>query len=660
MNNDALAAKDKVEPLADYFTEFGQRLISYQNPDGGLPQTFPGDISGCWTSAELYMGLCLHPRGCELSSAFIESLEAYLLKVLQRHRGIGLPYYERFAPGNPKFPTSLPVIDATAAFLTGWRIRHPEEQSVSHQMQAWLAAGRASNQGGGYGIRPGDALPRTYSTAYALLALGQDRAMDCDLAALRSWQNPRTGAWPFRSGTADSRLGTVLALQALTQYDAIPWEQRDQAELWLLDRLDEDSFVEEDAFLVAEGYELTFTYAPRLNAMSELVQSLAFRSRMGHDPESYHHLVERLALALARYERRLRSVGRPGPDLEEDRLWHYIDFLLGHGSLLNGLGALAADVRDLFLTRIEKARTEIVRRQLARELPLPLRQEAKTIARQRILPTQMSRALSTHVEQVFLFLELCLLSSLRLFGESGRTALLNRMTQKRVGISDLYKTLKVWRSVAKQAEPGTGSVLAYRMVEQFDKVTHNPLYNQALERIKTLRNQVAHGWPLSDAALVAEYCDSWIAIVDQLPVLRDIELVILELMGHEVASGQHYYQWVEIAANEGLHVSRTELTFHNLLILPDRELKSVFAYDKREPSRLPLNLQPFMALTHCDGCGGDRIMAYANHLVNSEFTLLSGAPVQAKGVDVVLAVRCIELCGSQLEIGLSWEALLHS
>lgn len=611
-----------------------------QRPDGGFPETFVCDPrSGCSTTAEVYAALAVNPGVAPECDIVADRAEKYLLGVLERQGDGGLPYYECPAAESPGPRTSHSIVDATAAFLMGWTARHPAEIDVRRRMTAWLEHARSGGPGSAFGIRPGDGSPRTYSTTYALLALGPSEATGKDALALLSWRDPATGAWPFRPGMPPSRLGTALALDALALHRVLPDDVRDAAERWLLARLPDRSFLEEDSFVSPEGYKLSFLYAPRLVAIGQVLRA---RSAGRVDLTSWSSSARQLLTALAEHTRRIRDTGLPCPELGELRSWHYIELLFGMANLSQAVQALPEPVRKEFEGLDAECWAEVTRVSLATELPVPLRRVARALAtRPPSFPEALTHDLATQIEQVCLFVGLLLLAALRRLGEPGVVAVREHFEAEPKGTSTLFALTAAWRKVARS---GTASPEP-AVIDRIGRELRAVLGSKGFEALKEMRNGDAHGRPIGSPETAVRLRGGWIALLDSIQSLRDLELVTLDRIGHAADSPMHVYQWADLEQRSRRGITWTNATLPDWLQVDGLEMHAVFARDRARPDAVPLSLLPFAATVHCPKCATERLFVYASH--------------KAKvGQDVQIFLRCTEACGTTLQPRIPWHVVL--
>jgi len=434
------------------------------------------------------------------------------------------------------------------------------------------------------------------------MVLEDDERFQEDAEALLSWQDPETGAWPFHPGAAPSRLGTALAVDALQRRGMLSSERRELAVRWLLDQLMLPSCLEEDSHTVPEGYELEFSYAPRLVPLACVVDWF------GSAGEGCQPAV--IAMATAHIERRLRISGRPCPELSEVRLWHFIDFAWGHGALLGALDGLPEDARERFDVAFAKARQELVVWVAARELPRPLRPEALRLAQGLRSPASTSGALASHFEQVFHFILVLHLAGMRAMGGRGQELLADHFARRSRGWSDIFRSRRSVKKAMRTAElplvvAGVDLALEQGLRERQSKA--------ALERLVRLRNGTAHGRPAASARVVAARKADWLLWLDVLHSLHDVQLVTLDRVAHDAVTGRHVYRWVAVDDQEQAGLAVTSDTHADLLSVGDTELRAVFARDRKDPGGTPLNLLPFVGMGHCDGCGAERMWIYDRH-----------------------------------------------
>lgn len=625
--------------LEDHFERLFQRLCELQNPDGGFPETYTGDEeSGCWTTAELYALLSINPLSAQRLEVLLEDAERYLLGVLERHGGVGLPYYECPPAGQDGPRSSLPVVDATAAFLTGWTKRHPNEEAVTNTVTEWLRNASADGPGSGWGVRPGDRRPRTYSTANALLALGVDEGTREHARTFLSWRDPDTGAWPFRPGVDEpSRLGTAFALEILPMFGIDRPEILDRAESWLLDRLQEQNFTDEDSFLVEEGYQLSFMYAPRLVALGNLMRS-SNRAMDRPGSSTPDPRLAEVAAHLARYARAARGMDQPLVDQREERTWHYIDFAAGLANITEAWTACSPAVRQQLAHQTAQALERHRRWDIASTLPWHLRSEARVLASARNKPTDKGRALATHVEQVYSFSWMTMLAALRDRGAEGRTHARAVLQSRRQGLSDL-------RELLGRAPSARGEDLACRLEDEWTAAHESP----EIHRLHDHRNSAAHGYTLANPEGIESRVGAWFDILDCLPALRAASLVVMERLGHAARDGTHIYQWRKLDG------SQTTGTVRSKAALPDmleerRELAAVFVMDRSRPQAKPLALLPFLMFGQCPGCGPDRLLVMRKHEPRLSSTSKH---------DVTVTLACAQGCGGKLSLRLDWQTVLN-
>ncbi len=616
---------DAAEALAGLATRLWPRLFAALNPDGGLPQTFFGDASACWTSAEIYAALASHPGPPAGAQDVVERLEHFLLGVWTRQGDGGLPYYEVPAPPESGPRSSLSVVDATAAFLIGWRVRHPAEVEVTMRTEAWLRGARASGPGSGWGFRPRDGAARTYSTTYALLALDPAETV-ADARALLGWQDP-AGCWPFRPGAPASRLGTSLAIDALTFTRSLPATARARAEGWLLCRLAEPGFLDEDAFVSPEGYAMSFLYAPRLVVIGHLLRSVAERAAAEDDgvegfacEADVFDLLEHLSV----HVRAMSEAEAPCPDLRETRTWHFIELAWGEANVGLGLGALPNALRARTADASRQAWGRACRRAHARGLPGPLRGDAARLANLAGAPDDLARLLGSAVERSVNFSCILRLQDARARGDA---EVVNRFFgARRQGNSDLPPLLGP--SLGEPTQPS----LATRLADQWRSV----LASGAWKAVSQARNDAAHGRAPATGAMLAPAVAAWTECLEALVALRDVDLLAAEATGHADGTPGHLYDWVSWDSGERRGRSWIASGLVDTAHDGPRGLRGLFAADSRCPGAVPLPLFPLVASAWCENCVAQRAFVYSQH-----------APATARG-DGSLFLRCSAECGNQL------------
>ncbi len=627
-----------------------------QNADGGLPETFAGDRSGCWTSAEILAAVRVHGLEGLCPAGAVERLEAYLVGVCRRHRGRGLPYYEVCADGEA--PTSRPLVEASACLVMALRAGGRPD-GVLESVGRWLIEAQAGD--GGWGIGPGET-PRTYSTAYAVGALdgleGVEGAGEAVARGRRFIEGLAIDAdgergWPYRPGLTVARpLPTVLALEVLGL--GAESEGAGGVGRFLERAVAGRALVEEDEFATRDGLKMSFAYAPRLvcaAAALRLCGEVSFgegaavaQVRAGR--------VDGILRAVALHEHRLRTGGRPVPELPETRLWHFIELAWGYG-------ALRAEFRrrgEAFSARYSEHGVllgrERGRRRLIGEAMRPVAELARAVWIDAETP---SDRLALHLAMTETTCRAVRAQMAAVLMAAGQWAPVQREAARvRPGAG---RTLwGLGRAVEGLARRG-GDERAVRVAEAFAGS------REELHRWLGLRNRVAHGLPTGagDRQRLAEQWDEQaLAALGRLAPLFEPPLWSIEEIGLPAGSRGFFYR---ARAFRGEGAELDERILESERRLPDRivvqsvggpgdgrtqereatELRCLYAGDPAGGADAMLPLGPFAVRALCVSCSEHHVY------------LLEGAADDASqdehSLDVVL---CAARCATRLVVRWPW------
>lgn len=587
-------------------------VASWQNPDGGFPETYAGDRSGCWTTAEVYGALAMLPRLSDTLNLALESSERFLEAALERSQA-GLPYTE------PECGRPVAVVDATAAFLLGAGARG-RESSMIERARSWLREARLPD--GGWGVCAGGPGVRTYSTAYSILALSGTCDVTPDQARLRSLQL-ETGAWPFRPGGPPSRLGTSLALASLR--GALPPDSEARARRWLMAELVSPRFDEEDSFFTAEGYKLSFVYAPRLACLATLLD-------LSIDGGAVTEETRVVVLDLARHILQVRETRRPCPDFPEVRAWHFIELAWGLAALHRVVATAPARLREE-LEAVAATAWEAARRAwCATALPWPLRRQSVIAASPRSRSAAVVRAVATHLEQLLAFVELALIVGLRRL-PGGAEAVMEHLSRGRRGLMDVARVRRSFQRALGRAVPDASLALPVRLAAELGPV----LSSDGLQSLRDARNDEAHGRPITDPRQIEELRTAWVGLIEALPGLCAVDLAVIDKLGHDAATTLHVYRFTDLARREERGVVFSAESLETGLWLGDEELTYVYL----RGGASPLSAGPFALSAHCRGCGTERLFLYRGWDPDSS----------------TLTLDCTEGCRTRIELPVTAETL---
>ena len=594
------------EPVVDLFDHIVRPLVTrcfgYQNEDGGLPETFRGQPSGGWTSAEVYAAMAGHDLVGLCDPVQLDRLEDWLIGLCERHDGRGLPYYEvRSSSGAVR---SRGVVEAGACLLVGLRARRPGHPLL-RRLGDWLES--IQRPSGGWGIGE-DETERVYSTSYALFAL-MEEGRNAAVARGRAWldrvalRDLETLSWPFRPGlTEGSALMTALAVHALPLGPEDP--QAGPAATFLLRELEKPLLIEEDEFPTGDGRKMSFIYSPRLASTGALLRLCAA-------PTDHRRVDPRLDGALrslARCEYQLATSGRAASELPDERAWHFLELLWGYSMCRTELRRLGPLAERRYREHAALIRAELAQLRVVRRAAPPLAELAHRLWYEAELPIERLELLSAVTENLCRFVRARTASWLLAGGGDGNLVL-QELRRGPAGAERMAFGLWPELKRTRLDLPAT----QHHEVAQF--LREGPAGRPLLRRLVARRNRYAHRpptTPASRASLAVEWDAALMDLLGTWPSLVEVPLVTIDEIGHPAHEASFVYRpWLWRGQGSGQRAGLIE----SLQRLPDHAAlpaseqgavdvaaRWVYAGSTGDTADGLIPISPFVIRAACAGC----------------------------------------------------------